>query len=395
MKKFTEFFAALAITFSVTILLGSTVFAVTQSTTKTMLPPGSLLKIKGTAQVYYIAEDLMAYAVPDEATYFSWFPSFNKVQTFNRGERSHFISKSVLTIKPGARVLKFGNKPELYALSRGAQLRWIRSEAVLQELFGTQWPDYLVQLPDSRRSDYVIGADIKNSEDFDRQAERAITPTEELVARKVITPSKTYAKAPVVVSNKLKSLSENSTSAFVPSFTPTVNSYRLSVPYREDKITLTPTANAADFKISVRDNPVVSGKSITFALPIGLTNVPIVVESPEGDIEKYYVAITRSKPSENTYLSSLSENLSGSLTPKFSPSIHDYVITATGKEEIITVSAKVQHSLARLLIDGTEYASGTSYQKALEQGNTNVIQFVIISESGVADRYTITIKKPN
>lgn len=395
MKKFTEFFAGLAIVLSVTILTGSAVFAVTQTASKITLPPGSLLKIKGTPQVYYIAHDSLAYAVPDEATYFSWFASFNKVQTFNRGERPHTISKSVLTIKPGARVIKFGNKPELYTISKGARLRWIRNEQILVELFGNGWQNYLVNLPENRRNDYVLGTDIKKSTDFDRQTERATTPTDELIARKIIVPSKTYAKPPVVVTTQLKSLGENSTSALVPSFSPFITSYRLSVPYREDKITLTPTAYSSDMEISVRENKVVSGKSITFDLPIGDTEVPIVVKNSETDFEKYYLTITRNKASENTYLSSLTENLSGSLVPKFTPYTRDYVITATGKEEVITVVPKVQNSLSRMFVDGKEYASGVSYKKGLEQGNTNVVQVVVMSESGVSDRYTITIKKPN
>lgn len=395
MKRFTEFFAGLAIVLSVTILTGSAVFAATQASTKLTLPPGSLLKIKGTPQVYYIAQDSLAYAVPDEATYFSWFASFNKVQTFNKGERSHSISKSILTIKPGARVIKFGNKPELYTVSKGARLRWIRNEEVLVELFGNGWHNYLITLPENRRNDYVLGTDIKKSTDFDRQAERATTPTDELIARKIIVPSKTYAKPPVVVTTQLKSLGENSTSALVPGFSPFITSYRLSVPYREDKITLTPTANSSDMEISVRENNVVSGKSITFDLPLGDTEVPIVVKNSETDFEKYYLTITRNKASENTYLSSLTENLSGSLVPKFTPYTRDYVITATGKEEVITVVPKVQNSLSRMFVDGKEYASGVSYKKGLEQGNTNVIQVVVMSESGVSDRYTITIKKPN
>ncbi len=396
MKKFTEFFAALSIVISVTILTSSAVFAASKSVPKTALPAGSVFKFSSGPQIYYVAENGTAYGVPDEATFFSWFASFNKVQVYPKNSISNSISKSILTIKPGARVVKFGNKPELYTVSKGARLRWIRNEESLVGLFGDKWQNYFVTLPESRRNDYILGADIKKAGDFDRTKERTgITPNDDLVARKVVVPTKTYAKAPVVVATQLKSLTENSTSALVPGFSSFITSYRLTVPYREDKITLTPTANSADMNITVRENEVPSGKPISFDLPLGDTNVPIVVKTNDNDFEKYYLVITRNKPSENTYLNSLTENLSGSLTPKFTPYTRDYVITATGKEEVITVVPKLQDSLARMFVDGKEYASGVSFKKGLEQGNTNVVQIVVMSESGVSERYTITIKKPN
>ena len=396
MKKFTEFFAALAITLSITILTGSAVFAATKSAPKTVLPTGSLFKFSSGPQIYYVAENGTAYGVPDEATFFSWFGSFKKVISYPKNTVANTISKSIITIKPGARVIKFGNKPELYTVSKGARLRWIRNEESLVKLFGEKWQNYFVILPESRRSDYALGADIKKALDFDRTAERVgITANDDLVARKIVVHSKTYAKAPVAVVTKLKSLKENSTSALVPSFSSFITSYKLTVPFREDKVTITPAATDSKMKISVRDIEVVSGTSITLDVPIGSINVPITVTSPEGGVEKYLLVLNRSKASENTYLSSLTENLSGSLTPKFAPYIRDYEITATGKEEIITVVPKSQDPLSRMIIDGNEYSSGTKFQKALVQGNTNVVQVVIISESGIADRYAITIKKPN
>lgn len=398
MKKFTEFFATLAITLSVSILASSVVFAATKVTApaKSTLPVGTVFKFISAPQVYYVAENNTAYLVPDEATFFSWFASFAKVKAYDKNIIANPISKTILTVKPGARVIRFGTQPQLYTVGRGARLRWIRNKETLVELFGENWQNYYINLPYNRKNDYTTGLDIAKGTDFNRAAERTgLTPNDDLIARKIIAPTKTYAKAPVVLLTQLKSLTENSTSALQPAFSPAVTTYHLTVPYAEDKITITPTANNSTLKIKVRDNEAVSGLGISLDAPLGSTNVPITVEAPDGDSEKYLLVITRNKASENTFLSSFTENLSGTMFPKFSPSTRNYTVTATGKEEVITVVPKLQSTLSRMIIDGKEYPNGTSFQKALVQGNTNVVQVVIVSESGVADRYTLTIKKPN
>lgn len=397
MRKFADFFAAIVIAVSVTITASTAVMAASQAiSTKTTLPMGTLFKFNGKPQVYYVAENTIAYPIPDEATFYSWFASFNKVKSYEQKNIGNSLSKTIITIKPGTRVIKFGSQPELYTVGKGARIRWIRDEATLVALFGEQWQNYFVNLNYIRRNDYVIGVDIKKPTDFDRAKERlGITPNDDLIARKVVVPSKNYAKSPIATPTQLKSLGENSTSALVPAFSPFTTSYKLTVPFREDKITLTPVAMNSNMKISVREEDVFSGKPIVLDVPLGISNIPITVESVDNEIEKYYLTIVRNKASENTYLSSLTENLSDVLSPKFSPATRDYVITATGKENVIKVVPKLQNSLSRLYIDGQEYPSGASYQKGLDQGNTNVIQFVILSESGVSDRYTITIKKPN
>lgn len=396
MRKFTEFFAALVIVVSVTITASTAVMAATNAVPKTILPVGTLFKFNGKPQVYYVAENSVAFPIPDEITFFSWFASFNKVKSYDQKNIGNALSKTIITIKPGTRIIKFGTQPELYTVSKGARLRWIRDEATLVALFGENWQNYFVNLNYIRRNDYVLGTDIKQPADFNRSAERiGITPNDDLIARKVVVPSKTYAKAPTATPTQLKSLVENSTSALVPSFSPFVTSYKLTVPFREDKITLTPTAMSQNMKITVRDNDVVSGKPIVFDVPLGISNIPITVESIDNQVEKYYLTINRNKASENTYLSSLTENLGDALSPKFSPYTRDYVITATGKENVIKVVPKLQNSLSRMYVDGKEYPSGVAFQKTLVQGNTNVVQIVVLSESGVSDRYTITIKKPN
>ncbi len=396
MKKFTEFFTALAIAFSLTILTSSAVLAATNSAAKTILPFGTVFKIKTAPQVYYVAENKIAYGIPDEATFFSWFPSFNKIQIYPKGTIGNTVSKSILTIKPGARVVKFGTDPRLYTISKGARVRWIRDEETLRQLFGNNWESYLATLNAKRKSDYILGTDIKKTADFDRASERlGITPNDELIARKIFIPSKSSTIVPKVTITQLKGLGENSTSALQPAFSPFITSYRLNVPFREDKITITPSVTDKTLKISVAENEVVSGKGIILDAPLGSTNVSITVTSPAGVVEKYLLVINRAKPSENTLLNSLTENLSDTFSPKFSPNTRNYEITATGKENVITVVPKLASSLSKLVIDGQNYASGTKFQKGLVQGNNNVVQILVISESGIADRYAITIKKPN
>lgn len=395
MKKITEYFIVISLFAS--FLSGGVVLAATKTpVVKQTLEVGTVYRIIGKPGVYTIASDGKGYPFPDEATFFSWVSGYNKIKAYNANQVANVAVKSaIITLKPGARLVRFGEETKVYLVTQGARLRWVRTEAIAHEMFGDNWQkNYLVSLPLNRKKDYVLSADITSADQVDRVEERSVTIAQELLNRKVVKIVKTNTKQPTLDIVGLKSLKENITAALNPSFAPAVNYYYLKAKYSEDKITLTPESfNSSTQTIYVNDYAVPNKTAITLDLPVGDLDIPIRVKSSKEE-SKYTVKVTREEPSENTYLASLTENLSGSFSSKFSKSTRDYTMEATGKELSMKVVARVEDSKSRLFVDGHEVSSGSSYEKGLKIG-LNVVQFVVLSESGVSDRYTITVRKVN
>lgn len=147
-------FAAMALM----LTLPATVLAAT--TKGKTLPPGTVFKFKQEKTVYFVASDATAYPFPDQQTFFSWYPSFSKVKVQDKGTVANTLSKLPVSLKPGARVVKFGTDPKLYAVSQGARLRWITNEKVLVDLFGQNWRNYFETLPSERIREYSLAEKI-------------------------------------------------------------------------------------------------------------------------------------------------------------------------------------------------------------------------------------------
>ncbi len=384
MKKFTRWFISI-------IVLGSLFFGATASAAST-LPPGSLFKLKGGKIVYYVAGDAVAYPFPNEQVFLSWYPSFSKVKTYDKKEVKNTLSKTNITVKPGARIVKFGDDPKLYAVSKGARLNWVTNEKALIDIFGTNWKNYFITLPAKSISQYSISSRIDKGTQYNRTTQRGYNSvTQELNRLKVL--KKDFIDVEGNAVPFLKNLTETGSGSFSPKFSPKTSFYTYKLKPSEETLTLTPTAYADFMTIKVKDYPVESGKSVTLDIPRGKSTIPIAVSVPEGRTFSYEITVNRAEANENNLLGSLTENLSEPFKPLFSPTKFDYVVYANSNENKVVLKAKPYASTSRVFINQEEYTSGTSYTQELNVGK-NEIEIEVYAESGTMNRYSIVVQKP-
>ena len=156
LKKFVSSFVAFA-----TILWsvgGALLFpGIAQAAT---LSPGDLIKASGPA-VYYYSADGKRYVFPNEKTYFSWFSDFGSVKTITDAELAAILIGGNVTIRPGTKLVKITTDPKTYAVSdRCGTLHWIQSETVAKSLYGDNWAQRVVDVPDAFFVDYEVGSSI-------------------------------------------------------------------------------------------------------------------------------------------------------------------------------------------------------------------------------------------
>ena len=391
MKKIIKIIALISLVFSLTI--ANVVLAAVIA--KQTLAPGTLFKFKGDAAVYFVASDATAYPFPDQETFFSWYPSFNKVKVYEKNTIANATSKLLVTMKPGARVIKFGNDPKLYAVSQGAKLRWIVTEKVLTDLFGSSWRNYYEQLPPERLREYSISDKITDAKNFNRAAERTnVTISQELNRRKILNKETIAIDGSIIP--LFKSLTEDVSGAFSPAFKPTIFYYTLKTKFSEDRITFTPVVYDSFMTVKVKDYTVEAGKSITIDIPSGDSDIPLYVFTPDGRVNTYTVRVSRIGPNNDYNLSSLTENLNDTLWPTFKPNLFVYSVRAKETENKITIKATPKDPKARLVIDNKDFsasAASSGYEKTLVKG-LNTIQIQVIAENGASIKYTVEIQKP-
>lgn len=127
------------------------------------LSPGDLIKASGPA-VYYYASDGQRYVFPNEKTYFSWYTDFSSVKTITDAELAAIMIGGNVTIRPGTKLVKITTDPKTYAVSnRCGLLHWIESESLAQELYGDDWNQQIVDVPDAFFVDYQIGSSISSA----------------------------------------------------------------------------------------------------------------------------------------------------------------------------------------------------------------------------------------
>lgn len=139
--------------------------------------PGSLIKLScpaGSASdhpcraVYFYGSDGKRHAFPNEKTYFTWYTDFSGVRTVSASFMASLPLGGNVTYRPGVRMVKFTTDPKTYAVSLGGILRWVGSEALATQLYGTAWNTKIDDISDAFFSDYRFGAEVSSASDFNQ-----------------------------------------------------------------------------------------------------------------------------------------------------------------------------------------------------------------------------------
>jgi hypothetical protein len=127
--------------------------------------PGSLIKGPSPA-VYYLGADGKRHAFPNERVFKTWFADFSGIVVVSDAELAAMPLGQNVTYKPGARLVKITTDPKVYAVAESGELRWITSESLATELYGSDWKHLVEDIPDAFFFDYRPGLQIAESTDY-------------------------------------------------------------------------------------------------------------------------------------------------------------------------------------------------------------------------------------
>jgi hypothetical protein len=132
---------------------------------------GQIVKMNGLTSVYYVASDGKRYVFPNEKIYLSWFPDFDDVLSLSESELVSLPLGGNVLYRPGILLVKITTDPKVYAVAEGGVLRWVKTEAIAQALYGNDWNKLIDDVPDSFFTNYQIGNDIDDESEYDPEGE--------------------------------------------------------------------------------------------------------------------------------------------------------------------------------------------------------------------------------
>lgn len=379
---------------AVSVLFGisQNVFAVQKYTS------GELIKSPTDHSIYFIGPDGRRYLVPDPQTYHTWYKNFQSVKTLESPYDIYFyqLAQEPVTVRPGTTLVKFEGSPRVYAVDRGAVLRFIRNEKIAQKFYGLKWSERLVTLPHLRLAGYTFGTPIDSEPTFSRK--RAIESTtsviDELRARMVVQEYLVVAAQEPKYRAVLTSIEEDLYGYLDPWFNPSVTSYRLAAAENENRVRLRLVAEHPRAKIIVNGSAVNSGDYTSFALHDGENRFTIAVATPNGESTTYTLVMHKKSVSHNAFLSSLTENVKGEFSPLFDPEITEYELRADYLESSLRLIPQVEDSTSRVSINGSQ-AYSFWYQEIPLQPGENVVTVRVIAQSGNEKVYTVKVYRAN
>ncbi|MFC1598729.1 S8 family peptidase [Patescibacteria group bacterium] len=128
---------------------------------------GKLIKGASSKTVYYLGANNKRYVFPDQATYLSWYEDYSYVEEVSDAELADIAIGGLITIKPGVRMVKITTLANVYAVDKNGVLRWVKTESLAQQLYGTDWAKQVVDISDAFFINYQVGDAISAVADFD------------------------------------------------------------------------------------------------------------------------------------------------------------------------------------------------------------------------------------
>lgn len=124
---------------------------------------GDLIKSQTSPAVYYYGSDNRKHAFPTITAYNSWYEDFSNIKIISSQKMNSITAGKNITMRPCTVLLKRKNSPVVYAVGLGGVLHAIDNETRAKTLFGDNWQQRIVVLPDSLWSDYTVGESINEN----------------------------------------------------------------------------------------------------------------------------------------------------------------------------------------------------------------------------------------
>jgi len=169
------------------VLATSATFLLMAATVHAAPVSGDLIK-GSTDSVYYYGGDGKRYVFPTEKTYKTWYADFSSVRSVSDAELGAIMIGGNATYKPGVKMVKITTDPKVYAVAANGTLRWVMTESVARDLYGTDWNTKIDDVPDAFFINYRIGAPVASASDFRPSTETAAA-TSINTDRGLVTPT--------------------------------------------------------------------------------------------------------------------------------------------------------------------------------------------------------------
>lgn len=134
--------------------------SITPAISATPCVSGSLIKSASSTAVYYCGADGKRYVFPNDRVYFSWYKDFKTVLTITNEQLAEISLGGLVTYRPGIKMVKVESLPNVYAVTRGGVLRWIKSPEIAASIYGTNWKKNVDDVSDAFFGSYQIGQPI-------------------------------------------------------------------------------------------------------------------------------------------------------------------------------------------------------------------------------------------
>ena len=134
--------------------------------------PGDLIK-GPTDAVYYYGQNNKRYVFPTLKTYYTWYWDFSSVKTVTLADLGAIPLGGNVTYRPGVKLVKITTDPKVYAVAANGTLRWVASEQVAVDLYGSNWNTKVDDIPDAFFINYKVGDPITSATQFSPSGEMA------------------------------------------------------------------------------------------------------------------------------------------------------------------------------------------------------------------------------
>jgi len=121
---------------------------------------GDLVKSQGKAAVYYVGADKKKHYFQNEIVYKTWFNDFTGLKTISEADLSMIADGKPVYMREGTYLVKKTGDPKVYAIEPGGILRWISSEQVARDLYGSKWASRVIDLSSDILGQYSSGEPI-------------------------------------------------------------------------------------------------------------------------------------------------------------------------------------------------------------------------------------------
>jgi plastocyanin len=137
------------------------------------LEAGDLIRSESFTAVYYYGADGFRYVFPNSKCYFTWYDDFDDVKWISDADMTTIQIGGNVTYKPGSLMIKINSDPKTYAVASGGTLRWVTTEDVAIELYGTDWNTKIHDVADGFFSNYTMGSSIEFASSYTPSGEMA------------------------------------------------------------------------------------------------------------------------------------------------------------------------------------------------------------------------------